>query len=43
MTEQTVFTLVNPQNGNLALKLFSFKDDSHFDHIQRNNYIHLFG
>ena len=41
MTAQTVFTLVNPQNGNLAFKLFSFEDDSHFDHLQRNNYYSL--
>ncbi|MFN0081730.1 MAG: helix-turn-helix domain-containing protein [Ferruginibacter sp.] len=41
MTNQTVFTLVNPQNGNLAFKLFSFEDNSHFDHIQRNNYYSL--
>ncbi|WP_317900230.1 helix-turn-helix domain-containing protein [Aurantibacillus circumpalustris] len=41
MTTQTVFTLVNPQNGNLAFKLFSFDDDSNFDHIQRNNYYSL--
>lgn len=41
MTAQTVFTLVNPQNGNLAFKLFSFEDDSYFDHIQRNNYYSL--
>jgi AraC family transcriptional regulator, transcriptional activator of pobA len=41
MTNQTVFTLVNPQNGNLAFKLFSFEDDSYFDHIQRNNYYSL--
>ncbi len=41
MTTQTVFTLVNPQNGNLAFKLFSFEDDSYFDHIQRNNYYSL--
>lgn len=38
MTKQTVFTLINPQNGNLAFKLFEFEDESHFDHIQRNNY-----
>ena len=38
MSIQTVFTLVNPQNGNLAFKLFSFEDNSYFDHIQRNNY-----
>ena len=41
MTTQTVFTLVNPQNGNLAFKLFSFEDGSYFDHIQRNNYYSL--
>ena len=41
MTTQTVFTLVNPQNGNLAFKVFSFEDDSYFDHIQRNNYYSL--
>jgi len=35
---QTVFTLINPQNGNLAFKLFSFEDNSHFDHLQRHNY-----
>ncbi len=38
---QSAFTLVNPQNGNLAFKLFSFQDNSHFDHIQRNNYFSL--
>ena len=41
MTAQTVFTLINPQNGNLAFKLFSFEDDSYFDHLQRNNYYSL--
>lgn len=41
MINQTVFTLVNPQNGNLAFKLFSFEDNSYFDHIQRNNYYSL--
>lgn len=41
MTTQTTFTLVNPQNSNLAFKLFSFEDDSYFDHIQRNNYYSL--
>ena len=29
MTNQTVFTLVNKQNGNLAFKLFSFEDNSY--------------
>ena len=41
MTTQTVFTLVNPQNGNLAFKIFTFEDNSYFDHIQRNNYYSL--
>lgn len=39
--EQSVFTLINPQNGNLAFKLFSFEDDRYFDHILRNNYYSL--
>lgn len=38
LNTQTAFTLVNPQNGNLAFKLFSFEDNSHFDHFQRHNY-----
>jgi AraC family transcriptional activator of pobA len=41
MTDQTTFTLVNEQNGNLAFKLFSFHDNSYFDHLQRNNYYSL--
>lgn len=41
MTDQTVFTLINEQNGNLAFKLFSFHDNSYFDHLQRNNYYSL--
>jgi len=41
MIDQTVFTLVNEQNGNLAFKLFSFEDNSYFDHLQRNNYYSL--
>jgi AraC family transcriptional regulator, transcriptional activator of pobA len=41
MLNQSAFTLVNPQNGNLAFKLFSFEDNSFFDHIQRNNYFSL--
>ncbi len=35
------YTLVDKQNGNLALKLFSFTDLSHFDHVQRHNYYSL--
>jgi len=41
MINQTIFTLVNQQNGNLAFKLFSFDDNSYFDHLQRNNYYSL--
>ncbi len=41
MLNQSNFTLVNPQNGNLAFKLFSFEDNGFFDHIQRNNYFSL--
>ncbi len=41
MQHQTVFTLTNPLNGNLAFKLLSFEDNSHFDHLQRNNYYSL--
>lgn len=38
MDEQNVFTLINQQDGNLAFKIFSFEDNSHFDHLQRNNF-----
>ena len=41
MLNPSTFTLVNPQNGNLAFKLFSFEDNGFFDHIQRNNYFSL--
>jgi hypothetical protein len=41
MTGQTAFTLINKQTGNLAFKLFSFEDNSYFDHLQRNNYYSL--
>ena len=41
MSDQVVFTLINEQNGNLAFKLFSFQDNSYFDHLQRNNYYSL--
>jgi AraC family transcriptional activator of pobA len=41
MIDQSTFTLVNPQNGNLAFKLFSFESISCFDHIQRLNYYSL--
>ena len=35
---QKVNTLINSSNGNLAFKVFSFKDNSSFDHLQRLNY-----
>ena len=38
MSSSSTFTLVNPQNGNLAFKIFSFSDNSIFDHLQRLNY-----
>lgn len=38
MSTQPVLTLINPQNGNLAFKVFSFNDNNHFDHLQRLNY-----
>lgn len=41
MLDQSAFTLVNPQNGNLAFKYFIFEDNSFFDHIQRQNYYSL--
>ncbi|MCF6130316.1 helix-turn-helix transcriptional regulator [Flavobacterium sp. AS60] len=41
MTNKNTFTLVNPETGNLAFKLFSFEDISSFDHIQRLNYYSL--
>ncbi len=41
MTMPKVFTLINPENGNLAFKVFSFEDNSFFDHIQSNNYYSL--
>lgn len=41
MQEPTVYTLVNKQSGNLAFKVFKFENNSHFDHIQRNNYFTL--
>lgn len=41
MNNQNTLTLVNPQNGNLALKILSFESNDFFDHIQRNNYYSL--
>jgi len=41
MLNQSTFTLVNPQNGNLAFKYLEFEDDGFFDHIQRDSYFSL--
>jgi AraC-like DNA-binding protein len=41
MLNESALTLINPQNGNLAFKYMAFEDNSHFDHIQRNNYFSL--
>jgi AraC-like DNA-binding protein len=41
MLAQSVYTLVNQQNGNLSFKVFEFDNNSYFDHIQRNNYFSL--
>lgn len=41
MSSQHILTLVNPANGNLAFKIFTFDDNVFFDHIQRNNYYSL--
>ncbi|UUW08424.1 helix-turn-helix transcriptional regulator [Flavobacterium plurextorum] len=41
MINKNTFTLINPQNGNLAFKLFSFDNNNFFDHIQRLNYYSL--
>jgi AraC family transcriptional activator of pobA len=41
MMSSDTFTLINSQTGNLAFKVFSFNDNSHFDNIQRLNYYSL--
>jgi len=41
MLEQSTFTLINPQNGNLAFKLSSFDNIQQFKEIQRLNYFSL--
>lgn len=38
MAIQNISTLINPQNGNLAFKIFSFEDHHAFDHLRRHNY-----
>ena len=41
MVSQHSFTLVNPQSGNLAFKLFTVDEINTFDHIQRLHYYSL--
>jgi AraC-like DNA-binding protein len=41
MIGQSNFTLVNPQNGNLAFKISHFENASNYDHVQRLNYYSL--
>lgn len=41
MLDKSTFTLVNPQNGNLAFKLSIFEDNCQFKEIQRLNYFSL--
>lgn len=38
MIQNNSFTLVDPQTGNLAFKLFYFEKNNPFDHVQRLNY-----
>ncbi|GGH68550.1 helix-turn-helix domain-containing protein [Phaeocystidibacter marisrubri] len=41
MIDKQTHTLVNPQSGELAFKLYRFESIRHFDHIQRPNYYSL--
>ena len=41
MLQKNIFTLINPQTGNLAFKLYHLENDNPFDHIQRLNYYSL--
>ncbi|WP_299314750.1 response regulator transcription factor [uncultured Aquimarina sp.] len=41
MSEQQSHTIINQQSGDLAFKLLFFDSNSHFDHLQRNNYFTL--
>lgn len=41
MIQKNIFTLINPQTGNLAFKLYHLENDNPFDHIQRLNYYSL--
>ncbi len=38
MIPKNSYTLIDPQTGNLAFKIFSFEGNNHFDHVQRLNY-----
>jgi len=38
MSGHNALTLVDPQNGNLGFKLFTFENNNFFDHLQRNNF-----
>ena len=41
MGEEKAYTFINRQTGNLAFKIFSFENNNHFDHLQRNNFYSL--
>lgn len=41
MPGQSALTLINPQTGNPAFRIFSFDDNSFFDQLQRNNFFTL--
>ncbi|MFL1013582.1 helix-turn-helix domain-containing protein [Flavisericum labens] len=41
MTQNNRLTLINPQTGNLAFKIYHLEKDNPFDHIQRLNYYSL--
>lgn len=41
MLDESTFTLINPQNGNLAFKLSTFDSKCQFNDIQRLNYFSL--
>ena len=41
MLDQHSFTMINPQNGSEAFKLFSFSDNANFEQLQRNNFFTL--
>ncbi|WP_428741709.1 helix-turn-helix domain-containing protein [Tenacibaculum sp.] len=41
MVQNNNFTLINPQTGNLAFKIYHLEKENTFDHIQRLNYYSL--